>query len=500
MTQSHPFLRHAILAATLSASLLMGIPAFAQSSPGVDDLRALRFYIEQNEQAAIQAEIRRIQAEFPGWTPPSELSDLLRTAPSTEIADIYARLARGDIDGARRILQQTSEAYPSWQVPSDLQNQIALAEGQAAFDSAVNARNASEAVRVAAQTPSLLRCDRINNTWNLAELQASNGNDSGALAAYRQIVNTCNTVPNIVSTIEKAEAVASDSQLSSLVETAKGRFLTEATTFDTLEQRLLRGRGSSAAEPAQPAQSAQTARTAQPERSTAAPAPDKSPTTTSAITRTPTTRQTAATAPQQSATAAPARTSYGASTLSRLPPRGDGRLAAARAAAQVGNYRACLANSAQPRSIEIAYERAWCAYNLERPLEAMAYFTVTSRSGLGAEVVRDARFGLALAYLKLTMTEDAARLAAATNYTPTQRREIESIILNQRGVQAYQLEEYENAINYFDALEELDNGLPRDLALLRGYAYLNLKDYASARTQIFLHSTTNSQPRRRAKR
>ncbi len=455
------------LAATLAVSLLFSSPVSAQNGPGTDDLRALRFYIEQNEQAAVQAEIQRLQSEFPGWTPPANLSDLLRTGPTTEIADIYARLARGDVEGARRLLQQTSASYPSWEVPADLRNQIALADGQVAFDRAVNARDAAEAVRVASKTPSLLRCDRINNTWSLAELQASNGNSSGALAAYRQIVNTCNTVPDIISTIEKAEAVADTPQLTSLVETAKARFLTEANTFETLEQRLLSGRGETTQQPAATARiNSPTPVTPAPKaRSPKSPVPQAPPRNT---------------APR--AAPSTADTGSGTPSLSRLPARGDGRLGATRAAAQIDNYRACLANSEQPRSIDIAYERAWCAYNLERPLEAMAYFDATSRSSLSGEVKRDARFGLALSYLKLNMTEDAARLAAATNYTDTQRREIEAIILNQRAVQAYQLKEYQKAVNYLDALEKLTNGLPRDLALLRGYAYLNLKNYSAART------------------
>lgn len=72
------------------------------------------------------------------------------------------------------------------------------------------------------------------------------------------------------------------------------------------------------------------------------------------------------------------------------------------------------------------------------------------------------------------MTEEAARLAAATDLTFQQRREVEAIILDQRGVRAYQLKEYRRAIAFLTAYEDLTGGLRRDLAIMRGYAYLNL--------------------------
>ena len=51
-------------------------PALAQDVPDSSDLRALRYYIDQNETAAIAAELRRLQIAFPGWTPPDDLSTL----------------------------------------------------------------------------------------------------------------------------------------------------------------------------------------------------------------------------------------------------------------------------------------------------------------------------------------------------------------------------------------------------------------------------------------
>ncbi|NBE33272.1 hypothetical protein GVY41_20005, partial [Frigidibacter albus] len=184
------------------------------------------------------------------------------------------------------------------------------------------------------------------------------------------------------------------------------------------------------------------------------------------------------------APAAPApRAAAPAASGGALPRQGDGRLAATRSAAQSGAWAECLARSANPGSAELAYERAWCAYNLDRPAEALAGFAQMERARLSPELTRDARFGMALSYLDQNMTENAAQIAAATDFTREQRLTIESIILNQRGVRAYERKDYHRAIAFLDAMEEMGK-LTRDLAILRAYAYLNLDQRAEAHRQF----------------
>jgi cellulose synthase operon protein C len=468
MKQIFTFSPSKTLAILLLGSVHVASPAFAQSMPSNEDLRALRFYVENNEQAAIDAELRRLKGAFPGWTPPSDLSNLMQTQPTTEVADIYARLARGDIEGVRRVMQSTKARFPSWEPPADLARQIDLVEAQNAFDRAVNTRNADEALRIGKRVPALFRCDRINNAWNLAELQAASGNPSRALAAYNQTVRTCTTIPDLVATIEKADSVTSEAQLNSLVDVAKQRFPAHSATFNALNERLLAGRGSTrrtvvAAAPVPAPAAAPTPTVVSPKRADPAPA---------------------VRAPAPVVQAAPIERSVQggpSSPLTSLPRTGDGRLNQARAAKDAKRFDDCLAYSVRPGSMDLAYERAWCAYNLDRSLESMAFFSAAARAGLGATVTRDAQFGLILSMLKRNMTENAADLASRVDLTSQQRYEVEIIILDQRGVSAYNKKEYAGAIEYFNALEQSQGSLRRDLAIMRGYAYLNIGERARAR-------------------
>jgi hypothetical protein len=465
-------IRHVIFAIALLAPL----QAMAQQQPSRDDLRALRFYIQENETEAIAAEIRRLSIEFPDWIPPQELTQLLRLEPSTEIDAIYARIAANDIGGARRILSETEAAYPDWRPPADLVASLQTAEAQIAFDRALASRDLSEAVRIGVANPTLLRCNRINNTWRLAELQATQGNGRAALAAYQQILATCTNPPDIIATLEKANAVASADELRDLIAQTRARLPAAAGQLDALEERLLAGRGEVPDTEAPTTEDTGAQRPAATTQPATQPQTGPAPTPTVAATPAP-----AAVAPVP-ATQAPVTVAR--SPLTSLPNTGDGRIGSVRNAAASEAFAQCARLSTGPRSLDIAYERAWCVYNLDRPLEALALFSAAAAGRLTGTAPRDARYGMALAYLELQMTEAASQVAATTDLTLDQRRTIEGIILDQRSVRAYEQGQYAQAIRFFDALEVLEGSLRRDLRLLRGYAFLNSGNRARAQQEF----------------
>ena len=453
----------------------------AGNNPTQEELRALRFYIEQNEYDAIAAEIRRLRLDYPSWSPPDNLAELLVIAPSTEIDEIYALIARNDMSGVERVLAEIRATYPNWAPPEEMLALIAIAQAQAAFDAAIDSRDTAAAIAIAMNTPDLLRCNRINNTWRLAELQEASGNPAAALAAYRQIIATCSSAADLVATIEKADAVATPEDLIALVDAARGRVPAAAPLLATTQARLLAGRGIIAPNPPATDIVNPNIEVLVPPVATAPAATAPAAVAPAAVAPAPVAQAPAQQAPQQAVAVTPIVSAI--SPLSTLRRGGDGRLSQVRAAAQAANFQECAARSVQPQSLEVAYERAWCVYNLERPLEALALFGAAA-SGLGGTVGRDARYGMALAYLKRNMTDSASQLAASTEFTLEQRRTVEGIILDQRGVRAYQQEDFQRAIMFFDGLEQLDGTLRRDLAILRAYAYLNLGDRATARREF----------------
>ena len=454
MNYSAQLLRHSISGVCLF--ITVGTAA-AQEFPNAQDLRAIRYYIAQNETASIAAELQRLENAFPDWTAPDDLAALelmAPTTPKTEIDSIFTLIARNDIVSAQRELSAAREAFPDWVPSEDMLSLLATANAQTAFDAAIAARDPDAALRIAMDELAILRCSRINNAWKLAELKKQTGDRAGALSAYRQIVRACSLTADVVATIEKADAVATEDEMRALVAMAQQRIPGSGTTFDALLIRLLAGRGVAVATSA-------VAATPRP-----APQPSKS------------------TQAQASAPVTVPGTSSG-SPLAELRRSGDSRLRQVRASAQTGDFRTCTARSVTPRSLEVAYERAWCVFNLDRPLEALALFTAVA-DGLSGTMSRDARYGMALSMLQRNMTSAASRIAAETDFTIDQRRTIESTILEQRGIRAYQEGNYSQAITYFDGVKMLVGFLRRDLSIMQADAYLNSGDRATART-LFIH-------------
>lgn len=454
MNYSAQFLRHSISGVCLF--ITVGTAA-AQEFPNAQDLRAIRYYIAQNETASIAAELQRLENAFPDWTAPDDLAALelmAPTTPKTEIDSIFTLIARNDIVSAQRELSAAREAFPDWVPSEDMLSLLATANAQTAFDAAIAARDPDAALRIAMDELAILRCSRINNAWKLAELKKQTGDRAGALSAYRQIVRACSLTADVVATIEKADAVATEDEMRALVAMAQQRIPGSGTTFDALLIRLLAGRGVAVATSAVAA--------------TPRPAPQPSTSTQA----------------QASAPVTVPGTSSG-SPLAELRRSGDSRLRQVRASAQTGDFRTCTARSVTPRSLEVAYERAWCVFNLDRPLEALALFTAVA-DGLSGTMSRDARYGMALSMLQRNMTSAASRIAAETDFTIDQRRTIESTILEQRGIRAYQEGNYSQAITYFDGVKMLVGFLRRDLSIMQADAYLNSGDRATART-LFIH-------------
>jgi len=427
--------------------------AFAQTA-SFDDLRALRYYLTQNDAAAAQAELRRLRTTFPDWRPPADLNELLApqagAGVSVDEAEIWRRIERNDFSGARGLIDAGRQQVAGWTPPADMLRVLEVNEAQAAFDNATQSRDASGAIAVARRAPQIMSCERINNAWLLADMYVLAGQTAAAVTTYRNTVQSCTGYGQMQPTLEKASAVATQPELVSMFDTARAANPGAKAQLDALQARLT---GNAVAAPV----------------AAAAPRPAAAPAPAAPV------QQAAAPA------AAPAPVVSGS-----LPLRGDPRLAEVRRLKEQEQYARCLAASTSPRSLEVLYERSWCAYSHQRPTEALVGFQEAARVGdaLGPNVRRDAHFGMALSFLSMNMTEQGAQVASQVNLTDTQRREMETIVLDQRGVKAFRQQDYRQAISYFNAMEQINGSLRRDLAILRAYAYLNAGQRTEALTQF----------------
>lgn len=406
------------------------VQAQTPAAPAPEELLALTFYYQQQDEAAARSELQRLQILYPEWQPPEDLARLTQAEPGPEIDTIYRQIGAGQFEEARSTIAATQTAFPDWTPPPEMRSLLDTSEGQILLDDALAAGDLARALALAGQRPGLLRCDRINNAWRIAEIQETAGQTSEALGTYRAVLSACVNPPDIIATLEKSSTVASTEELQGLFAQALARFPDMAESLSPVQARLTGREVATAAAP-----------------DTAPPASPASP------------------------SPAPARQQAGAPAQPTAPQ-------------QAPQPAAPVAPGASGGSGTAVYQQAWQTYNLDRPMEAIAQFQTAMKGRLDATQRRDAQYGIALSYLKMGMSDNAASVAAATDLTRQQRVDVERQILDQRGVAAYNRRDYRRAIEFFDALQGLTSSLRRDLDTLRAYAYLNSGQRDRARQEF----------------
>ncbi|QBX35294.1 hypothetical protein E4191_11760 [Paracoccus liaowanqingii] len=109
-------IRNAALAALLALAAGMA-QAQTDAAPDPEELLALTFYYQQQDEASIRSELQRLQVRYPDWQPPEDLSRLTQNGPSAEIDTIFRQIGAGQFDEARATIDQTLIAFPDWQPP-----------------------------------------------------------------------------------------------------------------------------------------------------------------------------------------------------------------------------------------------------------------------------------------------------------------------------------------------------------------------------------------------
>ena len=442
--------------ALLALTQALGALSAQAQSPTDSDLQALRFYMNEANDLAVRSEVRRLQLRYPDWVVPEDLATLQQSAPDEAVARIYSEIRSGNFVRTRTLIEEAGRATPGWAPSPELLAALSIAEAQSSFDQAVSRGEPEAAIRIARATPELLRCERVNNAWLLAEQYQTAREPALALATLNGIVRSCSDPNILVATLEKSVAVASLEELAAMADAARAGAPGSAQRLTSVENRLRAGLQT------QPRPLASA---------TPSGAPAAFDASAGAVSSTKTQRPSA----QPPLAHSPRRAlSGGASTA----------LSQARTAAQRADWATCLAASAKGTSPEIVSQRAWCALNAKRPMQALNDFKLAASRSPTAEGRRDARYGMALVMLQLNMVDQAAKVAASTHFSDQQRLEVETQILDKRGVSAYQRHDYCRAIAYFDELERLSGVVRRDIALLRGYAYLNSGQRARARVEF----------------
>jgi len=194
-------------------------PATAQqpaaAAPQVDE-SALRYFAARGDTARLQAEISRLRALYPSWTPPT---DPLAVRPTTDpqLENMWQLYALARYPDVRKAIADRQAAEPTWQPPADLLDRLKLAEARMKLTAASDAKTYDEVIRIAAENPTLLTCSEVDVLWRLAEAFADTDRKTRARDAYLYILSNCDAAPERLATVQKASELLAPDMIEQLL-------------------------------------------------------------------------------------------------------------------------------------------------------------------------------------------------------------------------------------------------------------------------------------------
>lgn len=186
-----------------------------QKTPAVDE-SALRYFAARGDTARLNAEIARLRALYPTWTPPENPLAVPENQDKL-LEQMWALYSQARYRDVRAAIAKRQNEEPRWTPPTDLIERLDVAEKRAALVAASNAGRSEEVVRLGAESPSLLTCSDADVLWRVAEAFAKTDRAQRAKDAYGYMLDNCADAPIRLATVQKASAVLGYTDMQDLV-------------------------------------------------------------------------------------------------------------------------------------------------------------------------------------------------------------------------------------------------------------------------------------------
>jgi cellulose synthase operon protein C len=189
---------------TVSTALLLAVslatPAGATDSK-VDEA-ALRYYAAHNQMERAQAEIRRLQALYPDWVAPTDLTAL----PADRETPLWDLFRKGDRTALAAAIDKLKAQDPTFQPSADLKAQMDRRQARDGLIAASDAGDAAKVLAIAAGHTDMIGCADLDVSWRVAAARATQSDHDGSLALYTHLLDACPDASARLATVQKAIA------------------------------------------------------------------------------------------------------------------------------------------------------------------------------------------------------------------------------------------------------------------------------------------------------
>ncbi|UYZ10390.1 cellulose synthase [Agrobacterium salinitolerans] len=170
------------------------------------DLSALRYFAARGDKQRLQAEIARLRALYPNWTPPADPLAIPENG-DPQLDAMWQLYTDGRYAEVRKAIADRQQAEPGWQPPENLMGMLSLAEARQRLVNASDLKQYATVVDTAANNPGLLTCGEVDVLWRVADAFANTDRMGRARDAYLYILNNCTVASDRIATVQKASAL-----------------------------------------------------------------------------------------------------------------------------------------------------------------------------------------------------------------------------------------------------------------------------------------------------
>ena len=190
------------------------------SQPQVDE-SALRYFASQGDTRRVNAEIARLRALYPNWTPPSDLSQLsgaAAAAPDPLIERLWNLYREDRIAEVRAAIAERQSSDPNWKAPEELVTALETVEARRRLTNASDTGQWRTVLQVATEAPSLLTCVNVDVLWRVAEAFARTDQPNRTRDLYTYLLQNCANPGERLATLQKALTLLPEQQMTALLQ------------------------------------------------------------------------------------------------------------------------------------------------------------------------------------------------------------------------------------------------------------------------------------------
>ncbi|WP_052003365.1 tetratricopeptide repeat protein [Microvirga sp. BSC39] len=218
-------------------------PPVNGSQPQVDE-SALRYFASQGDTRRVNAEIARLRALYPNWTPPSDLSQLSaggNAAPDPIIERLWNLYREDRIAEVRAAIAERQAADSNWKPPEELVTALETVEARRRLVNASDSGQWQTVLSVATESPGLLTCTNVDVLWRVAEAFARTDQPTRTRDVYTYLLMNCANPAERLATLQKALTLLPEQQVTDLLQ-FEGRTGETPDDFGSIRDELARRR------------------------------------------------------------------------------------------------------------------------------------------------------------------------------------------------------------------------------------------------------------------